>query len=248
MTTIQTTRNRTEAPPKPKSSLTLRPAIVVPYSLYRSRHILGTWLSSIRSLLSMYSAIIYWPVARCINSLHRMQKLGLEDDRRLLPCMFLRHARLMPRLSGYRVSSMSARARPDAFFFFLSEEEWQAQQANKQKEQESSSPCMMVRSSPNSKQSNLAPAAYASIFDSSPSVSVLCTATQRKHPNSHSQARCPVAAQRLMAFAPAFRIAGRRVYLYTETMQGRARLAFVWLCLLEDDRHASHRIFAYAYA
>lgn len=54
---------------------------------------------------------------------------------------------------------------------------------------------ILVRSSPNSKQSNLAPAAYASIFDSSPSVSVLCNATQRKHPNSHSQARCPVAAE-----------------------------------------------------
>jgi hypothetical protein len=116
---------------------------VVPYSLYRSRHSLGTWLSSIRSFFSMYSAV-YWPQSSVVLTRYTAcKKLSLEEDRRLLPCMFLRHARLMPRLSGYRVSSMSARARPDAFFF-LSEEEWQAQQANKQKEQESSSPCMMV--------------------------------------------------------------------------------------------------------
>jgi len=30
-----------------------RPAIVVPYSLYKSRHILGTWLSSICNLWSI---------------------------------------------------------------------------------------------------------------------------------------------------------------------------------------------------
>ena len=34
-----------------------------------------------------------------------------------VPCMFLRHARLMPRLSGYRVSSMSARVRPIHVYF-----------------------------------------------------------------------------------------------------------------------------------
>lgn len=123
--------------------------------------------------------------------------------------MFLRHARLMPRLSGYRVSSMSARARPDAFFFFLSEEEWQAQQANKQKEQESSSPCMMVAvvgylfwfgphrtaSSRTWLQQRTPPSSILR----RPSVSSALQRNAstllplRKH--SHSQARCPVAAE-----------------------------------------------------
>jgi hypothetical protein len=95
---------------------TLRPAIVVPYSLYRSRHILGTWLSSIRSLFSMYSAIC--PVVTRYTYTASLQ--ASKKTWKMLvavPCMFLRHARLMPRLSGYRVSSMSARARPIHVYF-----------------------------------------------------------------------------------------------------------------------------------
>lgn len=108
----------------------------------------------------------------------------------------------MPRLSGYRVSSMSARARPDAFLFSfrrrMASTSKQTKGAGAEQQQSMVAGVGYFGSALTEQQAVELGSSSVRLhlrFFAVRQCPLHCNATQRKHTNSHSQARCPVAAQ-----------------------------------------------------